>query len=96
ALHRLLTPEGRLIATGIHGGVSRVIVAALQRRVLGARIAFFISKVRVEDLRQLAELVVQGQVKPAIDRVFPLSEGPTALAYVERHQVSGKVVLQVA
>jgi NADPH:quinone reductase-like Zn-dependent oxidoreductase len=96
ALHRRLTPQGRIVMVGIHGGIGRIIAAGLLRRIRRARIRTFFAKTRVEDLRQLAELVVQGRVKPVIDRVYPLEEGAKAMTYVETHQVSGKVVLQVA
>lgn len=48
------------------------------------------------DLLVLRELCESGQVKPVIDRTFPLSEVPSAVRYVEDGQARGKVVVAVA
>lgn len=51
---------------------------------------------RQGDLRQLAELLAAGTLRPVIDRVFPLAELAEALRYVEQGHVRGKVVIRVA
>ncbi|HSR52029.1 MAG TPA: zinc-binding dehydrogenase [Acidobacteriota bacterium] len=43
---------------------------------------------------QVVKLLDRGQIKPVIDRVFPLSEGRQALEYVRSQQQFGKVVLR--
>jgi NADPH:quinone reductase-like Zn-dependent oxidoreductase len=48
-----------------------------------------------EELKQIATLIDQGQVKPVIAKVFPLSEAAEAQRMSEEGHVVGKIVLQV-
>jgi NADPH:quinone reductase-like Zn-dependent oxidoreductase len=48
-----------------------------------------------KDLDFLMELVQAGNVKPAIDRRYPLSAVPEALRYVEAGSARGKVVITI-
>lgn len=48
-----------------------------------------------ELLTGLARLIDEGRLKPAVERVFPLSEAREAHALIERHHVRGKLVLAV-
>ena len=43
-------------------------------------------------LLKLLELVALGKVKPRVDKVFPLAEGPAAHRYVQQRKNVGKVV----
>jgi NADPH:quinone reductase-like Zn-dependent oxidoreductase len=47
----------------------------------------------MEDYEFLAELFEAGKVVPVIDKVYPLSEVPDALQYLENGLVLGKVVI---
>lgn len=47
------------------------------------------------DLLQVAELIGQGQLKPVVDRVFPLKEARAAQEYLLARKVFGKLVLSV-
>ena len=46
-------------------------------------------------LREIARLVEGGQVRPQVDRVFPLSDAVRAFDYLEHHHPRGKVVLRM-
>jgi NADPH:quinone reductase-like Zn-dependent oxidoreductase len=46
-------------------------------------------------LGKIAALIESGAIRPAVDRVFPLSAAADALAYVERGRAKGKVVIKV-
>jgi NADPH:quinone reductase-like Zn-dependent oxidoreductase len=48
-----------------------------------------------EDLQALGDLFVSGQVTPAIDRAYPLSETAEAIRYVRNGHARGKVVITV-
>lgn len=97
ALLRLLAPGGRLVQVGASktgGGPMRgLFEAILRRRVLRQPIVSFIADVTLDHLRTLAEMIEAGQVRPVIDRSYPLADVPEALAYVERGQARGKVVI---
>jgi NADPH:quinone reductase-like Zn-dependent oxidoreductase len=95
SLRRCLHPGGVLVIVGGRGGFGRLLSAGLRRRLLGQRIRGGIAKLKVGDLAQLGELVAQGKIKPAIDRVYPLAETPQALARAELHRSRGKLVIRV-
>ena len=48
-----------------------------------------------EDLKTLKELFLSGEVKPVIDKCYPLRETAAAFRYFETGQVQGKVVIAV-
>ena len=48
-----------------------------------------------EDFEGVYELVASGQVKPIVDRVFPLAEAAAAHEYLEEGRQFGKVVLAI-
>ena len=52
-------------------------------------------KPRQADLLVLKELCEAGQLRPVIDRRFPLSEVPNAVRYVEDGHARGKVVVTI-
>ena len=53
-------------------------------------------RTRARDLHELCMLAEAGKVRPTIDRVFTLAQGPEAMRYLERGHVQGKVVIAVA
>ena len=46
-----------------------------------------------DDAATLGELVAQGQLRPVIDRRYPLSKVVEALRYVDEGLARGKVIL---
>ena len=48
-----------------------------------------------DDLAFLIELVQTGEIKPVIDRRYPLSEVPEALRYFGEGRARGKIVITV-
>jgi len=54
-----------------------------------------VEKVSRSDLGFLKELLEAGSVVPVIDRVYPLSEVPEAIGYLEKGHARGKVVIAV-
>jgi NADPH:quinone reductase-like Zn-dependent oxidoreductase len=47
------------------------------------------------DLVVLKELVESGQLRPVIDKAYPLRETPAAIGYIEAGHARGKVVITV-
>jgi NADPH:quinone reductase-like Zn-dependent oxidoreductase len=43
----------------------------------------------------IADLIQTGKVTPVIDRHYPLSQVPEAVAYVEEGHARGKVIIDV-
>ena len=56
----------------------------------------FITTAKREDLAVLKDLIEAGKITPVIDRVYPLSEAPEAIRYLEEGHARGKVVITVA
>jgi NADPH:quinone reductase-like Zn-dependent oxidoreductase len=100
-LRRALTPGGRLVIVGGEtggrwlGGFDRQLRAIALSPLVTQKLGILGAKERAEDLSTLRELVVSGKVTPAIDRTFPLSEGPAAMRYFQEGNARGKVVITV-
>ncbi|HEY6780143.1 MAG TPA: zinc-binding dehydrogenase [Thermoleophilaceae bacterium] len=91
---RSLRPGGAIVVSGATSGgnppadLQRVFV--LQLRVVGATMG------NREELEQLGRLCETGGVRPVIDRVLPLADAREGLAAMERGELFGKVVFDVA
>ncbi len=100
-LRRALTATGRLVIVGgetegrLLGGSSRQLRALLLSPLVRQKLGTFVSSENAEDLMALRQLVESGQVTPAIDRTYPLSEAPAAIRYVLEGRARGKVVITV-
>jgi NADPH:quinone reductase-like Zn-dependent oxidoreductase len=71
--------------------VSRKVRA--RARKLGVRYAFFFMRASGEQLKTLAALYDAGALRPVLDRTFPSEQTIEAMAYVERGQAKGKIVV---
>jgi NADPH:quinone reductase-like Zn-dependent oxidoreductase len=98
---RALTPEGTLVQISGEsdgrwiGPVDRIIKALVLSPFVSQKMASFTVKPNKEDLRFLGQLIEAGKVAPVIDRVYPLSETPEAIRYLENGHARGKVVITV-
>lgn len=100
-LRRIVRSEGALVLSG--GGVPRkgrvvgpmglLIRAQLEARRSTVRIVMPQPTPTTESLEQLMGLVRTGQVKPVIDRQFPLEEAAAAIDYMETQHTRGKIVI---
>jgi NADPH:quinone reductase-like Zn-dependent oxidoreductase len=55
----------------------------------------FLASLNAEDLRTLGGLIESGQVKPVVERTYPLASVPEALAYVGEGHARGKIVISI-
>ncbi len=98
ALRSVLAPTGVFVQVGgaWHGGwiafFMRPIGLKLRAR-LGQRVKVPIAKYDLGDLEFLLALIEAGQLRPAIDRTYPLSEAREAVRYVGTGQARAKVVI---
>lgn len=76
-------------------GMDRTIGALLRSPFVSQKLRFFGAFGSQNDLLVLQKLVERGAVKPIIDRSYPLSQTPEAVAYVEGGHARGKVVITV-
>jgi NADPH:quinone reductase-like Zn-dependent oxidoreductase len=65
-------------------------------RASGKKVIAGVATVRAEDLRLLGEIAERGEIRPVIDRSYPLKNAAKAHAYVDTGRKRGNVVLTVA
>lgn len=56
----------------------------------------FVSTTRTSDLETLADYVTSGRLKPVIGQTVSLEEVPQALGALERGEVFGKALVDIA
>ncbi len=92
---RCLTPEGRYIMIG--GEMKQlweVMLHGSRKAKKGQVMKNMLVKPNREDLLQVVDWLKTGQISPVIEGVYPLSQVPEAIAYVEAGHARGKVVIQ--
>jgi NADPH:quinone reductase-like Zn-dependent oxidoreductase len=104
-LRRLLTAQGTLVLVGSGTGrdgkagalgpLTRMLIARVVSRKNGRRVATFIAKIRTPDLEVLATLADTGQLRPAVERTYPLEQAAAALTEIESGHTTGKLVLTI-
>jgi NADPH:quinone reductase-like Zn-dependent oxidoreductase len=100
-LRRALKPHGRLIIQGGEtggrwlGGSDRQLRAIALSPFIKQKLGTFICSENAADLRDLAEFLATGQIRPAVDRTFALRETAAAIDYLVAGKTRGKVVIDV-
>ena len=92
---RVLAPTGRAVVVG--GGLARigyaVVLGRTSARLRGQRIDLLLHKPNWH-LDELAELAAEGQLRSAIERVYPLADVPLAMQRICDGEVIGKAVIE--
>ena len=73
----------------------RLVAPLLLSPFVGHDLRRYLSVPSHEDLVALKCLVESRALEPVIDRTYPLSETPAALAYIEGGHARGKVVVTI-
>jgi NADPH:quinone reductase-like Zn-dependent oxidoreductase len=100
-LRQALAPKGTLVIIGGEGGgrwtggFDRALRAFMLSPFVGQRLRGLVSKETSDDLVVLTKLIEAGKVTPVVDRIYPLSEVPEAVRYLEAGHARGKVVITV-
>jgi NADPH:quinone reductase-like Zn-dependent oxidoreductase len=98
---QVLTAKGTLLPISGDGGgrwigpLGRMVAGVLTSPFVRQRLKSFTVKARGADMRALADLLEAGDVKPEIDRTFPLADTADAVAYQQAGHTQGKVVVTV-
>ncbi len=92
---RALQPGGRFYAVGgsLRTFFSLLGASAWIQRTTGKHVRLLVVRPNADDLAAVANLCVAGQLRPLIDRTFPLSETPAALQYLGDGRAKGKIVV---
>ena len=101
-LRRALTPKGTLVIVGGDGGgrwtggfFRGMLRAPLLSLFVGQRLDWLNSKVSVEDLQAVTELIEAGKVTPVVGRTYLLPEAPEAIRHLATGHAGGKLVIAV-
>lgn len=77
----------------LFGMLSRKIIRGAGKR--GAEYSFLFVHPDGNQLSQIGEILEAGDIRPVIDKVFPLAQAKEALAYLAKGRAKGKVVVQI-
>ena len=66
-----------------------------QMKLKSAYYSLLLMRANTEQLNDVTGLVESGQIKPIIDKVFPLSDAVNALQHVVKGRTKGKVVIKM-
>ncbi len=104
--HSLLASRRALKPGGVYvtlGGNTRALIAAMLLGPLLSRIGdrrlgmmLWWKPFAADDVAELTALIAAGQLRPAIDRRFPLQETADALRHVDEGRARGKVIVTVS
>ena len=100
-LRRVLAPAGTLVpnAGGFENhwlaGGGRVVSALVMSRFVSQTLRPFLVSPTRRDLVALRELLEAGEVRPVIERTYPLSQTPLAIDHVGAGHTRGKVAITV-
>jgi hypothetical protein len=101
-LRRALTPRGTLVIVGGEtdgrwlGGSDRQLRAVMLSPFTGQHLGTLLCSENQADLLALTELIESGQVTPAIDKTYPLSETITAIRHMRDGHARGKVIINIS
>jgi NADPH:quinone reductase-like Zn-dependent oxidoreductase len=98
-LRRALTPDGTAVLTGgeeggrLTGGMGRQLRAVVLTRFVRQTLTTILCKERADDLAELAGLIADGTLTPALDQVHPLERVGVAMQDLEAGKVRGKTAI---
>lgn len=88
-----LKPGGRLVI--VLGSFAQTLGIGGPSKASGKRVISGVVPLTPDDLRYIADLASSGELKPVIDRIYPLEDAEAAHAYVDTGRKRGSVVLTV-
>ncbi|MGR6317493.1 NAD(P)-dependent alcohol dehydrogenase [Micromonospora soli] len=99
-LRRIIPPKGTLVLVGGEArdgrwlqGFDRQLRALALSPFVGQRLVPLVATQSTANLAALTEHIEAGQVRPVVERTFPLTEAAAAIRHVKAGHTSGKVVI---
>ncbi|WP_040302966.1 NAD(P)-dependent alcohol dehydrogenase [Algoriphagus machipongonensis] len=74
-------------------GMGQMMGVLLKKFLKNFPIALFTASANTDDLETLARLIHEGKVKPHIEKTYPFTQFPEAIAYIENMRTRGKVTV---
>ncbi|MTH66890.1 zinc-binding dehydrogenase [Agromyces bracchium] len=100
-LQRILTPTGTLVIVGgedggkLTGGIQRQLGAPIRSLSTRRRLTFFISTANPARMEQLAHLLEDGVITPAVGARYSLGEARRAMTDLLAGRIAGKAVIRI-
>ena len=88
-----LKQGGRLVA--VQGSLAQALGLERPAKASGKKVIASVVAMKVDDMQLLARLAATGELKPVIDRSYPLANAAEAHGYVDEGHKRGSVVLSV-
>ncbi len=89
----ILSSGGNYVVAG--GSMFRILQIMLKSMIGAKNMRTFVAGISQRDLLFITKLIQAGQVRPIIDKRYPLAETAEALRYLEEGRAFGKVVITV-
>jgi len=93
---KLLKAHGRYIMVG--GSIQQIFKAIFFGWIMSfgsKKMSSLTAKSNTEDMEFITKLILEGKIRPVIDRSFRLSETADAVRYIREKHAKGKVVIKV-
>ena len=90
---RALNPKGRYVACAF--SASAAFLGPFISMIRGKKVSSLVTKLDINDLTFIKELIEAGKVVPVIDKKYPLSEVAEAVQYYGERHAGGKVVISM-
>lgn len=102
-LRRVIAPRGRLVLSGggnagegkYLGPIGLMAKGVLLGRPLGLRVQIPRVTPDAERLTDLAAMAARGEIRPVIDRTYPLADAAAAIRHLEVEHARGKIVVTI-
>lgn len=100
ANRKVLAPDGRFVIVGGPGGnwvgpLVRPLMATILSPFVDQEFIMLMAQGRKDDLATLAQLLQSGELRPVIDRTWPLEQVAEAIRYSESGRARGKIIITV-
>jgi len=100
-LRRVLAPGGRLVLSGggnpghgrYLGPIGLMARGGLFGRLVGVRVHIPRATPNAERLTDLADMAARGDIRPVLDRTYPLADAAAAMRHLEVDHARGKIVV---
>ena len=100
ANRQVLTPNGTLVLVGGPKGnwlgpLAGPLKALVLTQFIDQEMKTLMARIGAEDMLTLSELMEAGKLIPVLDKSYPLSEVPAAIAYSETGRARGKIIIEM-
>jgi NADPH:quinone reductase-like Zn-dependent oxidoreductase len=102
-LRRIVAEDGRLVLSGggnpgegkYLGPIGLMAKGRILGRLLGLRVQIPLATPDAERLTDLAAMAARGEIRPVIDRSYPLADAAAAIRHLEVEHARGKIVVTI-